>query len=159
KSTDVVDVGYLLSQILGSGADINVEGMLGGQASKVKLLFVEDSMFFRSLTVPFLSAVGYQVTAVPSAKEALALMEKQKFDIIVTDIEMPEMDGFTLTRLIRATPKFAHLPVIGFSSTMNSDVERLKIESQMSDFVLKTERERLIRSIAECLSLTFGELA
>jgi two-component system chemotaxis sensor kinase CheA len=159
KSTDVVDVGYLLAQVLDTKMDFNIEGMLGGQASHVKLLFVEDSMFFRSLTVPFLTAVGYQVTAVPSAKEALALLERQKMDIIVTDIEMPEMDGFTLTRVIRATPKLAHLPVIGFSATMNSEIERLKADCQMNDFVMKTERERLIKAIAECLSVNVKEVA
>ena len=159
KSTDVVDVGYLLSQVLDTKTDFNLESVLGGQVSNVKLLFVEDSMFFRSLTVPFLTAVGYQVIAVPSAKEALALLERQKMDIIVTDIEMPEMDGFTLTRVIRATPKFAHLPVIGFSATMNSEIERLKTDCQMNDFVMKTERERLIKAIAECLSVSMKEIA
>lgn len=159
KSTDVVDVGYLLSQVLDTRTDFNIEALLGSTASQVKLLFVEDSMFFRSLTVPFLSEVGYQVTAVPSAKEALNLLERQKFDVVVTDIEMPEMDGFTLTRMIRATPKLAKLPVIGFSATMNSEIERFKQESQMNEFVLKTEREKLMKAIAECLSTQMQEIA
>ncbi len=159
KTTDVVDIGYLLSQVLGTQTEFDVSNLMGRQAADVKLLFVEDSMFFRSLTVPFLSAVGYQVTAVPSAKEALALLERQPIDIVVTDIEMPEMDGFTLTRVLRATPRFADLPIIGFSATMNTDIERLKNESRMNDFVMKTERERLIKSIAECLSLSMQEVA
>ena len=157
KSTDVVDVGYLLSQVLDTKSDFRIEDFLGETAAQVKLLFVEDSMFFRSLTVPFLTAVGYQVTAVPSGKEAMALLDRQKMDIVVTDIEMPEMDGFTLTRLIRATPKLAHMPVIGFSATMNSEIERMKQECRMNDFVMKTERERLIKAIAECMSVNVKE--
>lgn len=159
KSTDVVDVGYLLSQVLDTRTEFDVNRMMGRQATDVKLLFVEDSMFFRSLTVPFLSAVGYQVTAVPSAKEALAVLEKQPMDIVVTDIEMPDMDGFTLARVLRATPKFAQIPIIGFSATLNADVERLKNECRMNDFVIKTERERLIKAIAECLALNVKEIA
>ena len=150
RSTDVLDVGHLLAQVLEVQDDYELTTQRG-EASEKQLLFVEDSMFFRSLTVPFLTAVGYQVTAVPSGKEALHLLERQKFDLIVTDIEMPEMDGFALTRAIRGIPGISEIPVIGFSATANSEIDRKVAECQMTDFVMKTERERLIKSIAECL--------
>src|SRR5206468_6752728 len=61
------------------------------------LLFVDDSPFFRNMLVPVLKAAGYDVTAVGAADEALAIVKKgQKFDVIVSDIEMPGMNGFEL---------------------------------------------------------------
>ena len=59
------------------------------------VLLIDDSPFFRNMLTPVLQAAGYDVTAVGSAPEALALLKDGRvFDVAVTDIEMPEMDGF-----------------------------------------------------------------
>ena len=58
--------------------------------------------FFRNMLSPVLKAAGYEVTAVSSAQEALALLKKgQRFDALVTDIDMPDMDGFALAEAVR----------------------------------------------------------
>jgi CheY-like chemotaxis protein len=62
------------------------------------ILLVDDSVFFRGMLAPVLEAAGYQVTCAASAKAALsALQTGCRFDAIITDLEMPEMDGFALT--------------------------------------------------------------
>ncbi len=67
------------------------------------MLVVEDSDFFRQLVVPILGAAAYRVTAVASAAEALRLREAgAMFDAIVSDIEMPDMDGLDFARAVRA---------------------------------------------------------
>ncbi len=59
------------------------------------LLLIDDSPFFRNMLSPVLQAAGYEVTAAASAPEALAMLKDGRaFDVVVTDIEMPEMDGF-----------------------------------------------------------------
>ena len=67
------------------------------------MLVVEDSDFFRQLVTPILGAAGYRVTAASSAAEALRLREAgAMFDAIVSDIEMPDMDGLDFARAVRA---------------------------------------------------------
>ena len=72
------------------------------------MLLIDDSPFFRNMLTPVLQAAGYQVTAAASAPEALAMLKDGRaFDVVVTDIEMPEMDGFEFARIcaaIRAPP-------------------------------------------------------
>ncbi len=145
-STDVLDVGRLLSEVISSTVSLNI--MEEGQAKETRVLLVEDSMFFRNLTVPFLAEVGLQVVAVPGAKDALELLEKQEIDVIVTDIEMPVMDGFELAMTIRSMPQYNHIPIFAFTSTTNESVERRVQECGMDGFVIKTEREKLIKLIS-----------
>ena len=77
------------------------------------ILVVEDSDFFRQLLVPTLSAAGYRVTAAADAAEALRLREAGvMFDAVVSDIEMPGIDGHALVRQLRAAGAWAQLPMI-----------------------------------------------
>jgi two-component system, chemotaxis family, sensor kinase CheA len=148
-TTDIVDVGALLSSILQKS--VSMRKFVDDQPCAARVLLVEDSMFFRNLTVPFLSEVGFQVVAVPSGKDALEIMDKQGFDAVVTDIEMPHMDGFELATKLRSREKFNHIPIFAFTSTSNETIEQRVVQSGMQGCVLKTEREKLIHLISDTL--------
>ncbi len=156
-STDMLDVGKLLSSVMRQGKVGDI--MVDHKIQDTRVMLVEDSMFFRNLTVPFLAEVGLQVVAVPSAKDGLKLLEKQEFDVIVTDIEMPVMDGFELAMMIRSNPKYNKLPIYAFTSTTNDSVERRVRECGMNGYVLKTEREKLLNFIAQEQAKTAKESA
>jgi two-component system chemotaxis sensor kinase CheA len=144
-ATDILDVGKLLSRVRREAPVLLFEQ----EALKlIRVLLVEDSMFFRNLTVPFLSEVGFQVIAAPSGRDALTLLQKQEFDVVVTDIEMPLMDGFELAVAIREQHHLRHVPIYAFTSTANENVERRVKECGMQGYVLKTEREKLIHLIS-----------
>ncbi len=100
-ATDVIDTGYWLTQ---AWQDWFHGAAQSDKRDKTRrVLVVEDSDFFRQLLVPILGAAGYHVTAVPSAAEALRLREAgAMFDVIVSDIEMPDMDGLDFARAVRA---------------------------------------------------------
>ena len=149
KSTDVVDVGYLLSRVL--DIDANVGAELDLKKMDARILFVEDSMFFRNLTVPFLSSVGHRVTAVPSAADALDELKRNPYDLVITDIEMPDMDGFELSRAIRMDAAYNDMPIIAFTSTINDGFDKKMRDSGIDMCALKTERERLLVAISECM--------
>jgi len=149
KSTDVVDVAHLLRDIIG-------EAMGGSGPSLVRechLLLVEDSPFFRSLTVPFLAAAGYRVTAIESAAEALALLgtPQGKFDMIVTDLEMPGMNGYEFASACRARPMLENLPIIAYTAAMTEEVVKKTQAVGMNDCIVKTDRPGLLQSIAHYL--------
>ncbi len=148
-TTDIVDVGALLSTILQKS--VSMKKFVDDQPCAARVLLVEDSMFFRNLTVPFLSEVGFQVMAVPSGKDALEIMDKQGFDAVVTDIEMPNMDGFELAMELRKREKYNHIPIFAFTSTANETIEQRVVQTGMQGCVLKTEREKLIHLISDTL--------
>jgi two-component system chemotaxis sensor kinase CheA len=156
KTTDIVDVGYLLKDIAGTLSNTNSQPQVRG----VKLLLVEDSLFFRNLTVPLLRNVGYEVTAASGPLEALDHVARgERFQIVVTDIEMPDMDGFDLARRLRNEPYFAGVPIIAFTSTVSEGFRDKGSKAGLSDMILKTDREALLAAIARHLGQPVKEAA
>jgi two-component system chemotaxis sensor kinase CheA len=153
KVTDVVDVGNLLSDLVGmvDMTDVNVQS-----AKDCYLLLVEDSPFYRNLTVPFLSAVGYRVTAAAHANEALQLLHRfpNKFNAIVTDIEMPGINGYEFVATCRREiPSLARLPILAYTSTVNNETLAMCKEAGIDDCIIKTDRGALLKSIARHLAI------
>ncbi|MEE9258111.1 MAG: response regulator [Nitrospinaceae bacterium] len=77
-----------------------------------RILIVEDCEDQALLLQNFLSNWGYRVQLSPNGKDALQLLEKYKPDLIISDIMMPEMDGFELCRAVKEDPSLSDLPVI-----------------------------------------------
>ena len=91
------------------------------------------------LAVRLLEKRGHRVTMVNNGVEALAILEREKFDLVLMDVEMPEMDGFAATAAIREREKLTgqHLPIIAMTAhAMKDDRERCFIAG-MDDYVSK----------------------
>ena len=74
------------------------------------------------MLTPVLQAAGYEVTAAGSAQEALAMLgDGRLFDVAITDIEMPDMDGFQFAEAVRSDPRTAELPIIALSSVVSAE--------------------------------------
>jgi two-component system chemotaxis sensor kinase CheA len=150
-ATDVLDTGYWLMQAWEDW--FRGVPRQGASASQMHVLLVDDSEFFRQLTVPMLGASGFRVTAVSSAVEALRLRDAgTSFDAIVSDIEMPGMDGVQFARAVRAEGPWKRLPLIAM--TAHSDMEHARIgrEAGFTDYVAKFEREALVASLRASLA-------
>ncbi|MFZ2853057.1 MAG: response regulator, partial [Rhodocyclaceae bacterium] len=76
------------------------------------LLVVEDSITARSLLKSILETAGYRVATAVDGVDALTVLRTGQFDLVVSDVEMPRMDGFELTARIRGDKKLAELPVV-----------------------------------------------
>ena len=114
------------------------------------LLFVEDSAFFRNMLTPVLRAAGYEVTALPGAQEALSVVKAGKsFDVVVTDLEMPGMDGFEFAEAIRSQKNAAHTPIIALSSMTSPDAIAKVRKAGFHDFVAKFDRQGLVAALKE----------
>ncbi len=147
KVTDVIDTAWWLRQ---GGGD-----WFGPNEAKAaqRLLVVEDSAFFRELVVPTLSAAGYEVTAVAHASEALALREQGvAFDAIVSDIEMPGMDGFAFAAAVREGGAWASLPMVALSGRVDPAAMARAREAGFTDYVAKYDRAALTESLGACLA-------
>jgi two-component system cell cycle response regulator len=84
----------------------------GNESIKARVLIVEDSLTQAMLLTHLLEENGYEVTRAASGKEALAFLAGQRPDLIMSDIVMPEMDGYELTAAIKQNAQLADIPVI-----------------------------------------------
>ena len=90
-----------------------------------KILLVEDNPVNRRLAVFLLRSQGYEVREATTAQEALELLEKERADLIVMDIQLPGMDGLEATKKIKAEPETADIPVLAVTSyAMKGDREK-----------------------------------
>jgi len=102
------------------------------------------------MLAPVLKAAGYEVTAVASAHDALAILRKgERFDALVTDIDMPEMDGFALAEAVRGEQRFAEMPIIALSSNGSADSIERGRKVGFHDLVAKFDRQSLIAALKE----------
>jgi two-component system, chemotaxis family, sensor kinase CheA len=146
QATEVIDVGYFLPLAF---EDWFRRKEMRADALTRSLLLVDDSSFFRNMLAPVLKAAGYDVTAVPSASEAIGLLKKNRFDIIISDIEMPGMNGFEFAEAVRNDSKTAQVPIIALSSiTSPATIERGR-QAGFHDFVAKFDRQGLIAALKE----------
>jgi two-component system, chemotaxis family, sensor kinase CheA len=147
NATEILDVGHFLPQAF---ADWFRRRDYAGARLARTVLLVDDSAFFRDMLTPLIKAAGYQVVAVGSAAEALeALQSGRRFDLVVTDIEMPEMDGFALAEAIRGLPSAAETPIIAITAMVSADAIARGRAVGFHDFVAKFDRTGLIAAIKD----------
>lgn len=119
-----------------------------------KVLLVEDSDFFRNQVKKFIETEGYKVVAAEDGQVAWDYLNEHpdEISVVVTDIEMPNMDGFELTKLIKESPNFSHLPVIALTSLAGEeDVEKGR-QVGIDDYQIKLDKEKLLQSIYNFLT-------
>jgi CheY-like chemotaxis protein len=119
-----------------------------------RVLIIEDNEFNRDLAVELLQDLGIEVSTAVNGREGVECIQAGTFDLVLMDIQMPEMDGLTATRLIRADRRFRDLPIVAMTAhAMNSDHDR-SISAGMNDHLTKPIspnklKETLIRWMCE----------
>jgi two-component system, chemotaxis family, sensor kinase CheA len=147
QATEVIDVGHFLPMAF---ADWFSRKEMRPSAGAQSVLLVDDSAFFRNMLAPVLKAAGYRVRVAPNAQEGLeALRSGQAFDVVLTDIEMPDMNGFEFAETIRADQHLSAMPIIALSSMVSpAAIERGRLAG-FHDYVAKFDRPGLIAALKE----------
>ena len=147
KAVEIVDVSYYLGALF----DQHRMGAPEERAHPLRLLLVDDSQFFRNMLAPLLTASGYAVTLAASAAEALALKDRgERFDLIVSDIDMPGMDGIAMAERIKADPNWSAVPMIALSSYANPRLIEKSRAAGFESYVGKFDRQSLMHALQGC---------
>ena len=114
------------------------EPAAAGPAAAPKVLVVEDSFTVRELQRSILEAAGYPVVTARDGRDALGILDRDpEIALVVSDLEMPELDGLGLTRAIRADAARSSLPVIIITSLGSEDDQRRGIEAGVDAYMVK----------------------
>jgi two-component system, chemotaxis family, sensor kinase CheA len=118
-----------------------------------RLILADDSVTIRSLEKSILEGAGYEVTAAANGEAAWELLQAEGADLLVSDVDMPKLDGFGLTANIRASERFRGLPIVLVTSR-GSDADKAKgLELGASAYLVKSafDQDLLLRTIAQLL--------
>ncbi len=131
-------------------------GAVSGSASHV--LLVEDSDIVRESLRRILADSGYVVTVAVDGQHGLELAQARRFDLVSTDVMMPRMDGYELTRALRAMPEYADIPIVMVTS-MGERIDRVRgFDAGVDEYITKPhDRTQLLRAVKKLLGHERGE--
>ncbi len=115
----------------------------------IKILLAEDNPVNQEYSKVLLERRGYEVVAVENGREVLKKLEEQRIDLILLDIQMPEMDGFQTATAIREVEKKTgrHIPIVAVTSHAMKDDRQKCIDAGMDDYISKPMEANKLYSI------------
>jgi len=153
RTTLLVDLFGLVAAALPDWV-VKPERVVTQLGTQPTVLIVEDSHFFLHHIKNFVEEAGYQVCTAMDGLEALQVLEKYgaKINLVLTDIEMPNLDGLGLTSRIRHDPRFASLPVLAVTSVCGEGAEKRGLAAGVDEYLIKLDQEKLLVSIAHYMT-------
>jgi two-component system chemotaxis sensor kinase CheA len=121
------------------------------EVSHCRVLLAEDQVFFRQLITHYFRSFGIKdLTVVENGREAVDLIYKNpgRFDVIVSDIEMPVMDGYQLVSTLKADPRLKSLPVMALTTLSSESQIRRGMDEGFDAYEIKIDKEKVIRRLA-----------
>lgn len=122
----------------------------GGQ----HLLVVDDSLSTREIVKDLLEACGYRITLAEDGLDGLRKAQSQLFDAVLTDVEMPNMDGFSLTARLREDERYRTIPILIITSRAREEDKRRGIEAGADAYIVKSDFEQ--SSLVDTLQALLG---
>jgi len=117
-----------------------------------RILIIDDNPTNLKLACSVLEMEGYSITSAVDAEDAMGLVSKHTFDLILTDIELPGMDGLTLARTLKASPATGKIPIIAITAFAMKGDDTKALEAGCDGYITKPiDTRKLGRQIAEVL--------
>jgi two-component system chemotaxis sensor kinase CheA len=125
----------------------------GRKQTRRRLLVVDDSVTTRTLEKSILEAAGYDVTVAVDGAAAWQMLQDRSFDLLVSDVEMPRMDGFGLTEAVRGSQRLAELPVVLVTARATPEDQARGLAAGANAYLLKSsfDQTNLLETIAQLL--------
>jgi two-component system chemotaxis sensor kinase CheA len=121
------------------------------KAKNKRILLVEDTPFFMKVIKECILSAGYQVTTAINGREGLDLLIKEEFDLVLSDIEMPLMDGREMVKNIRANNRWKHLPVIALTTLNDEQTIAEGKKAGFTEWLVKLDKELVLKTLAKYL--------
>jgi two-component system chemotaxis sensor kinase CheA len=148
RVVELLDITYFI-------AKANPIALTRGVNHRPTLLLVDDKPFFRDMLAPVLMAAGYEVVTAGSGQEALNFLDRGlAIHALITDIDMPEMDGYTLARVVFQQPRCSGLPIIALAPQATPSIVETAQICGMRAVVGKFDRNALVETIDRLLDAT-----
>ena len=123
------------------------------EIKKSTILYVEDNPDNRSLIRRVLEAEGYAVVEAVNAAQALERLESDKVDLVLMDINMPDMDGYTLTAKIKTIPGFERVPILALTANVMRGDKEKTLEAGCDGYIQKPiDFDELVREVERFLA-------
>jgi len=126
--------------------EINTE-----KAKNKRILLVEDTPFFMKVIKECIANAGYQVTTAVNGREGLEWLNRQEFDLVLSDIEMPLMDGREMVKNIRANTRWRTLPVIALTTLNDEQTIAEGKKAGFNEWLVKLDKELVLKTLANYL--------
>ena len=121
--------------------------------NKGTILYVEDNIDNRTLVRRILLSEDYSLIEAVNAAEALKVLENTKPDLILMDINMPDMDGYTLTARIKSMPGFATVPILALTANVMRGDKEKTLEAGCDGYIQKPlDIDQLIKEVERFLT-------
>ena len=167
KLVEIIDVEKVLSEIIDVDVHLeNAEQLIGKDGNTLKFLIADDSLVARNQVQRTLEQIGIDSVIAKTGKEALDILKaaadegidiSKEFNLVISDIEMPVMDGYTLTSEIRADARLKDLNVMLHSSLSGGFNESMTEKVKADKFIPKFQAEELAEEI-KLLLIEKGEI-
>ena len=117
-----------------------------------RILTVDDSVAMRQMVEVTLTSAGYDVKQAQNGVEALSIANTQSFDLVITDVNMPQMDGLTLVRNLRGLPNYTHTPLLVLTTENTPERKMEGREAGATGWLVKPfNPERLLATVSKVL--------
>ncbi|MDQ3300526.1 MAG: response regulator, partial [Myxococcota bacterium] len=148
----ILDVPAIIARALSTPAVARRAARTTAGASSSHILLVEDSDIVRESLRRILAEAGYIVTVAVDGANGLELAQTRRFDLVSTDVMMPRMDGYDLTRALRAMPEYANIPIVMVTS-MGERIDRVRgFDAGVDEYITKPhDRTQLLRVVRKLL--------
>lgn len=117
-----------------------------------RILAVDDSASMRQMVTFTLKSAGHDVTEAQDGQEALEIAQKQRFELVLTDVNMPRMDGLTLIKRLRAIPAYKFTPILTLTTEMSAAKKAEGKSAGATGWLVKPfNPDTLLKTIKRCL--------
>jgi two-component system chemotaxis sensor kinase CheA len=116
-----------------------------------RILVIEDTQFFRQLIKNHLESAGYEVVVATNGREGLDRLADASFDLVVSDIEMPVMDGLEFARRVREESQFASLPLLAVTTLSGQENRNRAMACGFDAYEIKLDRESFLACVQDLL--------
>lgn len=142
-----------LFSILADGAPESIQKFHFEETSiqKTRLLLVEDTPMFQTIIQEYLKSVGFFVEVAENGAEAIEKMEAENFDLILSDIEMPVMNGFQFIKKVREREHWKELPVIAITSLDDDKNIHRGLKAGFTDWLVKLDKQKMLNALQKFL--------